>query len=279
MPSRRARVRRSAAVLAVLLAATATVMHLATATGPPGDFGRAYALPAGSSAGAALGGVTVLGLGDSVTAGTACGCRDLVLQYGDLARARTGRAVTAVNMGEPGQTSPGLLRELQRPGAMSRRAAGSGVVLLTIGANDMDTDLRSWQHGGCPVSCWAADAARVQQHVAAIVGEVHRLRAGRPTLVLVTDYWNVFEDGQVAAEDYGPSFAAWSDEVTRAVNTRICAGAVAAGARCADLYAAFKAADGRKDPTALLAEDGDHPDAAGHALIARVLAATGLPGS
>jgi hypothetical protein len=50
-----------------------------------------------------------------------------------------------------------------------------------------------------------------------------------------------------------------------------------AGATCVDLYAPYKG-DGSRNPTALLAGDGDHPNAAGNQLISSALmAATSLP--
>jgi lysophospholipase L1-like esterase len=109
--------------------------------------------------------------------------------------------------------------------------------------------------------------------VAAVVAEIRRLRAGRSTEVLVTDYWNVFVDGQVGAA-LGPQYQALSDRVTRQANSAICAGAVQGGGVCVDLYAPFKG-DGSQDPTSLLADDGDHPDADGHRTIAEALAAHG----
>jgi lysophospholipase L1-like esterase len=91
--------------------------------------------------------------------------------------------------------------------------------------------------------------------------------------VIVTDYWNVFEDGDVGRDDRGAAYLAWSDRLTRAFNAALCPRVAAAGATCLDLYAPFKGADGRGDPTGLLAGDGDHPNAAGHALIARLMLA------
>ena len=40
-----------------------------------------------------------------------------------------------------------------------------------------------------------------------------------------------------------------------------------------DLKRRIKGPDGHRDPTGLLADDGDHPNAAGHALIARLVLA------
>ena len=46
--------------------------------------------------------------------------------------------------------------------------------------------------------------------------------------------------------------------------------------RAGDLYAAFKGEHAERDPTNLLAADGDHPNAAGHRLIAQALLSAGL---
>jgi hypothetical protein len=69
--------------------------------------------------------------------------------------------------------------------------------------------------------------------------------------------------------------AAWEefDAVTAEVNRRVSAAAAAHGATYVDLVTPFRGPDGSKDATPLLAPDGDHPDAAGHAVIAEALAA------
>ena len=89
----------------------------------------------------------------------------------------------------------------------------------------------------------------------------------------MTTYWNVFEDGDVADRQRGPGFADWSDTVTVAANRAICATARTFGDTCVDLYAPFLSADGNRNPTPLLSSDGDHPNAAGHDVIARALLA------
>ena len=91
--------------------------------------------------------------------------------------------------------------------------------------------------------------------------------------VEVTTYWNVFEDGDVADRQRGAGFADWSDGVTVAANRAICATTRTFGDTCVDLYAPFLSADGTRNPTPLLSSDGDHPNAAGHDLIARTLLA------
>jgi lysophospholipase L1-like esterase len=104
-----------------------------------------------------------------------------------------------------------------------------------------------------------------------VLDTVARLDGGRAR-VLVTTYWNVFTDGDVARRAERPGYLAWSDALTRQANAAIAQVAATHGATLVDLYAPFKG-DGSTDPTDLLAADGDHPDAAGTALISRTVLA------
>ncbi len=215
-----------------------------------------------------------MGLGDSVTSGFGCGCRDFVSVYAQLTASRTGRAVVEHNLGASGLTTSGL-RQMLRPGsAQAAQVAGADIVLVTIGANDLSTDLPAWLAGQCGLDCFSDDESALRGSVRTVLGQVAALRGGRPTEVLVTTYWDVFVDGQVALRRFGHKYAAMSDAVTRLANREICAATAGTGARCIDLYAPFKGA-GERDPTALLQADGDHPNTKGHALIARTLADAG----
>jgi lysophospholipase L1-like esterase len=212
------------------------------------------------------------GLGDSVTAGSHCDCADFVQDYAGLTRDRTGRTVSEHNLGVPGQTSVDLVGLVGEP-ETAQQLAGSDIVLVTIGANDLGDELGDWRNGSCTLTCFERAMPGLTANVGLVVAEIRRLRAGQPTEILVTDYWNVFRDGEVGAA-MGADYQSLSDTVTRMANRAICAGASGAGATCVDLYAPFKA-DGSLDPTGLLAADGDHPNAAGHQVIARALAAHG----
>jgi hypothetical protein len=78
------------------------------------------------------------------------------------------------------------------------------------------------------------------------------LRGSQPTQNLMPNYWNVFADGDVASATETTAYLQWSDELTRALNSRICTAAHGAGAICVDLYAALKS-NGSQHPTTLLA--------------------------
>ena len=214
---------------------------------------------------------TLTALGDSVTAGTACDCQTFTDRYAELTAEATGHRVDPHNLGVAGLTSDGLVRMLRAGTGTSATVAASDIVLVTIGANDLESRLDQLTSGRCDVGCFASMTPGIRANITAAVARIEHLRVGRPTEILVTDYWNVFRDGDPAAS-LGAAYLSVSDAVTRLANTAICAGATAAGATCVDLYAPFKGVDGSVDPTRLLADDGDHPDAAGHQLIAEALA-------
>ena len=80
----------------------------------------------------------------------------------------------------------------------------------------------------------------------------------------------------MALREDGRRYLTDSDSMTRMANAAICSAATQAGAICVDTYTPYNGEDGGKDPTELLADDGDHPNAAGHRVIARAMLAVGL---
>jgi lysophospholipase L1-like esterase len=224
-------------------------------------------------------GTTVVGIGDSVTSATICRCTGFVQSYAANLPAVAGGPAYAVNLGDNGLTSAGLRTLMTTPSPTAAGVAKGDILLVTIGANDLTPLLSRWQASGCNASCYSSAVDAVGSNIAAILSAAKRLRGHQPTRVLVTDYWNVFADGDVARASDGPAYLRWSDELTRALNTRICAVTRNAGATCVDLYTLFKG-NGSLNPTGWLAADGDHPNAAGNLLIsAALMAATRLPSS
>ncbi len=188
--------------------------------------------------------------------------------------------MTVTNEAVSGLDTEGLLAQLEHP-RVAAEVGRADVVLVTIGANDFGPRHDDVVEGRCAVGsridCVDEELTALRTQLTEILKNIHSLRQGRPTTVLVTGYWNVFEDKEVAERSFGPEGLHASIQLTRQVNRAIHAVSVGAGARYVDLSAPFH--DPELDDNALLTDDGDHPDAAGHALIADTLLDVGLPRS
>jgi lysophospholipase L1-like esterase len=257
------RTARHLLLVAALLLATAC----GSADGAGADGGVAYQYGTGSATGT----LRVVGLGDSVMTGAHCDCAGLAEEYAAALADRNSTHVSVQNLGTDGAVTGDLLEDI-RSDATTRTAIGNAdVVLVTIGANDLLPQLDQWRSGGCDQACFAGPAARMGQNLSAILAAVDGVRHGHRGTVLVTDYWNVFTDGDVARSTGGQAQVDWSADVTAAANQQICAAARAAHDTCVDLVPVFKPAGA--DPTSLLADDGDHPNNAGVQAIVRALLA------
>lgn len=182
---------------------------------------------------------------------------------------RTGRPVTVANDGTDGLTSGGLVDQLGLT-SVQRVLSSAGVVTVTIGANDFDAS--SAEDAACAGAdgCYDASLSTLSAHVQAALNKIAEV-VPTNARVLVTGYWNVFLDGAVGRVQ-GGTYVANSDALTRRVNAVIETDAVAAHDTYVDEYGPFESGS-LTSLTALLAPDGDHPSAAGHALIAKLLLA------
>jgi len=254
----------------VILAVTLISGHGAAVT--PADDSSA------SSTGAdAPSGHVVMALGDSVPAGSVCKCRPFPQIYGGLLGQQTGAPVTVDNRAVGGLTTPGLLAQLRKR-AVQAAVRRSDVFLVEIGANDFNDHRRQVVRGRCETGhtdCVADELTTLHANLTAVLSKIRALRAGQPTTILVLGYWNVFKDGRVGRQAYGNAGSRATRALTRRVNAVISSVSAAKSATYVDIYGPFER-DGR-NLTALLAPDGNHPDAAGHRLIARTLLAAGLP--
>jgi lysophospholipase L1-like esterase len=217
-------------------------------------------------------------LGDSVTAGTSCRCTPFPQLYAEGLGSRYRVSTTVDNLGVPGATSEDLQSDLAYADT-GPAVTAADVVLVTIGANDFGDEAGAVLNGSCgdadDLACTRSGLDDLSSHLQAIARSIQALRQGRPTAILVSGYWNIYEDGTVADRDYSQRGRAESDRLTGAVNQVIQAQAAAEGMTYVDLVGRFKGRSGADDPTRLLADDGDHPNAAGHQRIARALLAAG----
>jgi len=215
-------------------------------------------------------GLDVVALGDSVPAGSGCGCTPFPVRYARSLTLKLGRTVGVRNDAVPGLTSSGLAATLGDDQPAARDVATADVVLVTIGANDFDPAAADPSCPGGAVGCYDNQLSELSHQLDSILARLAVLRRHAPTAVLLTGYWDVWEDGQVAA-GAGPPYVTTGDELTRRVNQRLEQAASTGGATYVDLVKPFRGNSGREDDTALLAGDGDHPNDAGHQAIADAL--------
>jgi len=258
-PLRRATAVTTAALLCLSLCATS-----GSAVAPlPRAVGAAMVVPTMT-----LARVTrLVALGDSVPAGGACGCTPFPQRVSGMLAARSGHGVVTDNDALGGLTTHRLLSQLRYSSGIRRDVAAASVVLVTVGANDISSPTC-----GLNTACYAPNVRRVGTLLDSVVQEITRLRGGRPTAIVLTGYWNVWRDG-VVARRRGAAYVTASVALTRAVNAQIAAAAARNRVTYVDLWVPFRGTTNRDD-TALLAADGDHPNAAGHQVIAVAIART-----
>ncbi len=206
--------------------------------------------------------LTLLGLGDSVMAGTNCGCETIPTRLARLLEHRERRPVAATNLGTAGYTTTDVLRQLNADSSARRAVRDADVLVLIVGANDLNDALAAWRESDCDRDCYQPRVDAMRERLASILRLVESLRAGRPGPLLVDTYWNVFTDGDVARSEGGEGQVSWSREVTGAANAAITEATRALGGQVVDLTEPFTR-HGGDDPTPLLADDGDHPNSAG----------------
>jgi lysophospholipase L1-like esterase len=267
-------------VLAGVLATLAVIMVSRDAAGSTRRHDQAPT-PSQSSVGPSSSrstdGLVLLALGDSVPAGKACGCAPFPRTYGALLSRRTGVPVTVGNGAVSGLDTAGLLTQLAEP-QTAAAVRGADVLLVTIGANDFGDHHDDVVSGRCEAAnadCVRDELATLRANLTAVLLKIRTLSGDRHASVLVTGYWNVFEDGDVARRAVGDAGLQASLDLTRRANTVIAGVSSAGGARYVDLFRPFELAG--RDVTSLLSADGDHPSAAGHALIPRALIDAGPP--
>ena len=258
------------AVLVLLGGAVAvTAAHQPWSAPPPRPTRATASTPTASASTTpvALPPLRVVGLGDSVLAADTCGCNGFLEQLTPDLHAATGRAVTLRNDAISGWTTRDVLDALAGGQARADLTGGADLVVVEIGANDFDlsrlADPSCAPAGSSP--CFHTTLTRLRSDLTTVVDRVRALAPG--ARVALVGYWNVGLDGSVG-RSLGPTYVAGSDALTRAVNRVVLTVTRTTGATYVDAYTPLKGTAGHRDPTEDLLDDGDHPDASGHARLA-----------
>lgn len=204
-------------------------------------------------------------------------CTSAAVAYGAKASADLGIPVEVHNLTtHNGLTSPVLLAYLKqgtqigRAGEDVRKAVASAdIVSVTIGFNDSTM---------AAANDLAAFTKKYKTTLDAILTQIDTLRAGKPTIVRVTEIYNngIGERPDLDPDGPGTGVHVWKP-IIEAQNEAICALAKAHAAVCVDIYHPFNGPDGLSSPGAAgyLGPDGVHPSQLGQDAIAAALVATG----
>ena len=216
--------------------------------------------------------LATLGLGDSVPQGGPCtNCTTFIERVGtDMAR-KAGVKAAVRNESVAGYKTADVLTQLESNSTKSLLET-SDLVIVTIGANDFDLDTLVGQCAHSDVSCVADDVNDVTGRVRTILECVKAGMSTPGATVVVTGYWNVGFDGK-AGRNKGPDYVKVADMVTEAFNANVKKIANEVGVVYVDVRTPFKGADGNRDDTALLMDDGDHPSEEGHKVLAEAVEA------
>jgi acyl-CoA thioesterase I len=206
---------------------------------------------------------SLVALGDSVPHGSNCDSTPYPSLTASRLAAKTGQSVTSANDAVPGYTTANVLHQLQSDQAVIGQVRAADVVEIEVGANDVAYS----QSCGSNVDCYSPKIPAIQANLDAIVARVHELASAHKMLVVLLEYWSVWLGGQYAAAK-GDAYVDAAATVTDEVNTAIRSTAAKTGSAYVDLRAAFKRPEYAYDETHYLSNDGDHPNAAGHELIA-----------
>lgn len=191
--------------------------------------------------------LTVVSLGDSWPEGAHCGgCRTFAGRYADGLRADGARRVTFVDLA--GQAQPyfeqegggtaSLVHALEDP-AFAQQVAPGDVIVIATGPNELDRALVPYRNGDCAKTddyeCLAELEAFWRDNFAAILDEIERLRAGKPTAVRIVSAANVFVSEPEIAAGLPADATAFGARLFEALNDAGCAAARTHDAVCVDV--------------------------------------------
>jgi lysophospholipase L1-like esterase len=215
------------------------------------------------------------------------GCVGFPTLFGMAAGKTLDAPVAVANLGQYNSlTSVRLVGQVRTLASMRRAIARADIITLTIGHNDTpwlneqdlcdgaasstsDARLIDWSRYTTACSSLLANALRY--NIADILRQIKKLRAGKTTLIRVTNFHN----DRIGNPSVPRSADAPSKLVVDLFSKAICRAAATARVPCVDVYHAFNGKDGRKFDGPFVAPDTVHFSQRGHDVVARLLAKRG----
>lgn len=239
-----------------------------------------------AASGEASASYSLVGLGDSLPGGLGCTdpCRNYVVNYGEAASKALGDTVAVTNLATNDGVGTALLLERVRTDQTYRDAlATADLITITIGFNDWKGPCDLANEPECLNDGLNSGLQAVESNLPRILEEVTTVRAGEPTAIRVTNYYNMFLGNTNAPNAWGieptpNKIAAFDKMLAKALdefNAMICRVAEAGGATCVDLVSPFNGPSGSEAAGQLLGPDHLHPSEPGHILIADAIASAG----
>jgi lysophospholipase L1-like esterase len=217
-------------------------------------------------------------LGDSLAFGAlALPLRGYTFLYRNAVANGTGNTVLLYNLGVPGWKSADLLNALRTSWSIRVLIATSRVITWDIGGNDMNAARGSYKAGTCGgldnQQCLKDTVAQLKVNWDGIVAELHQLRNFDRTTIRTMDIYNPYVTEDMAVGTDFEVLKFYLDDVNAYIADRSSKEHVG----LARVYCSFNGPGGDVDPKSLgyIAFDGFHPNDAGHAEIAKLLAALG----
>lgn len=225
---------------------------------------------------------SLVAIGDSSTTGsgdpTGVGW---VGAYANAIHDGTGHEVAVTNAAQNGSSSADWAAAVMDDAGLRAQLEHADIVAIGLGGSELNAGDDAFASGSCKdVACYDAPLQTYKTNLEAIVAEVARIRAGKPTVIRGITMMN----GLTGAEDMIPPFlASVATKVgvyqAHGFNKATCEILEAHDGACADLLTAFNGPDGSGDAYAtglMNKQDCCYPSTKGQALIGQLLYQIGL---
>ena len=226
--------------------------------------------------------LSLVAIGDSIAIPMCGGCESFADLWGERVGRDLRRRVTVVTDSRGESEAADTLKQVTTDAATRAHLEAADLIVVQVGFNDTpwnrkDDPCRAaprypvikWRKITRP--CIDRVARQYERTLDAILTEVGRLRAGKPTAVRVTTLYNAVIGNDVDPSWDSPAAVAPSKVANARFAQLQCRLAAEHHAACIAVHRAFNGGDGSEPAGRLLAADYTHPSARGHELIARLL--------